>query len=85
MYYNYIISLADFFFRLSHEMVGPLTMHPATENNYGLDACSLLCLPVQPPVVIMATATGRIYHCIALETPEEDSELEPGSDDEVNC
>ncbi|KXJ05761.1 Nuclear pore complex protein Nup88 [Exaiptasia diaphana] len=67
---------------LSHEMVGPLTMHPATENNYGLDACSLLCLPVQPPVVVMATATGRIYHCIALETPGEDSDLEPGSDDE---
>jgi len=58
-------------------------MHPASDNNYGLDACSLLCLPVQPPVIVLATATGRIYHCIALETQGEDSESDQLSEDEV--
>ncbi|XP_031549792.1 nucleoporin 88-like [Actinia tenebrosa] len=53
------------------ESVGPLTMHPATDNNYGLDACSIICLQSQPPVVVMATANGRIYHCIVLESNDE--------------
>ena len=42
-------------------------MYPAADDNYGLDACSLLCLQCQPPVVVMATGSGKVYHCIALE------------------
>ena len=45
-------------------------MYPAADDNYGLDACSLLCLPSQPPVMAMATASGKIYHCIVLESEE---------------
>ena len=51
-------------------------MYPAADDNYGLDACSLLCLHSQPPIIVMATGSGKIYHCIVLETektydPEE--------------
>ncbi|XP_022785775.1 nuclear pore complex protein Nup88-like isoform X2 [Stylophora pistillata] len=53
-------------------VVGPLTMFPAADDNYGLDACSLLCLQCQPPVIAMATTSGKIYHCIALESEESD-------------
>jgi len=45
-------------------------MYPAADDNYGLDACSLLCLHSQPPVIAMATASGKIYHCIVLESEE---------------
>ena len=45
-------------------------MYPAADDNYGLDACSLLCLPSRPPVIAMATASGKIYHCITLESEE---------------
>ena len=51
-------------------------MYPAADDNYGLDACALLCLHSQPPIITMATGSGKIYHCIALESeksydPEE--------------
>ncbi|XP_068750380.1 nucleoporin 88-like [Montipora capricornis] len=58
------------------QLSGPLTMYPAADDNYGLDACSLLCLQCQPPVVVMATGSGKVYHCIALENekPYDDEE-----------
>ncbi|CAH3103872.1 unnamed protein product [Porites lobata] len=49
---------------------GPLSMYPAADDNYGLDACSLLCLHSQPPIVAMGTGSGKIYHCIVLESEE---------------
>lgn len=51
-------------------MNGPLSMYPAADDNYGLDACSLLCLHSQPPIVAMGTGSGKIYHCIVLESEE---------------
>lgn len=56
--------------RCQPQVIGPLTMYPAADDNYGLDACSLLCLHSQPPVIAMATASGKIYHCIVLESEE---------------
>ncbi|EDO39277.1 predicted protein, partial [Nematostella vectensis] len=55
------------------DMAGPLTMHPAAFDNYGLDACALVCLHSMPPVVAMATANGRVYNCIVLESNDDDS------------
>ena len=63
------------------QLTGPLTMHPAADDNYGQDACSLLCLHLQPPVIAMATSSGRIYHCIVLESGDLDS-YDP---DKVSC
>ena len=52
-------------------------MHPGAEDNYGLDACSITCLHSKPPVVVMATTSGQLYHCIVLESSDgEDSEEE---------
>ncbi|XP_062241935.1 nucleoporin 88 [Platichthys flesus] len=53
--------------------VGPLPMYPAAEDNYGYDACAILCLPCVPSILVIATETGTLYHCVVLE-PEEEEE-----------
>ncbi|KAM9732827.1 LOW QUALITY PROTEIN: nucleoporin 88 [Menidia menidia] len=57
---------------------GPLAMHPAAEDNYGYDACAILCLPCVPSILVIATETGTLYHCVVLESEEE----EDGEDDD---
>ncbi|XP_070826842.1 nucleoporin 88 [Chaetodon trifascialis] len=52
--------------------VGPLPMYPAAEDNYGYDACAILCLPCVPTVLVIATETGTLYHCVVLESEEEE-------------
>ncbi|KAK7087821.1 nucleoporin 88-like [Littorina saxatilis] len=51
---------------------GPLVMYPPAVDNYGVDACSVMCLETSPPVLIVATCDGRIHHCLIL--PASDSE-----------
>lgn len=53
----------------SEHVIGPLTMLPQAEDNYGADACSLLVLDSSPPMLAIATPTGTIYHCFAF--PDE--------------
>ncbi|XP_074641709.1 nucleoporin 88-like [Tubulanus polymorphus] len=50
--------------------VGPLAMLPPAEDNYGTDACSIMCLDTQPPILVIATCEGNLYHCIVL--PKDD-------------
>ncbi|XP_028275668.1 nucleoporin 88 [Parambassis ranga] len=52
--------------------VGPLPMYPAAEDNYGYDACAILCLPSVPSILVIATETGTLYHCVVLESEEEE-------------
>ncbi|KAM9811849.1 nucleoporin 88 isoform X1 [Syngnathus typhle] len=52
--------------------VGPLPMYPAAEDNYGYDACAILCLPCVPSILVIATETGKVYHCVVLESEDED-------------
>lgn len=52
--------------------VGPLPMHPAAEDNYGYDACAVLCLPCVPNILVIATESGTLYHCVVLEGEEEE-------------
>lgn len=52
--------------------VGPLPMYPAAEDNYGYDACAILCLPCEPSILIIATETGTLYHCVVLESEEDE-------------
>ncbi|XP_014780339.1 nucleoporin 88 isoform X1 [Octopus bimaculoides] len=47
-------------------LTGPLLVHPPAEDNYGTDACSILCLQTTPPVVVIATNEGKLHHCIVL-------------------
>ncbi|MEQ2270644.1 Nucleoporin 88 [Xenotaenia resolanae] len=51
---------------------GPLPMYPAAEDNYGYDACAILCLPCIPSILVIATETGTLYHCVVLESEEEE-------------
>ncbi|KAG7269790.1 hypothetical protein CRUP_033836 [Coryphaenoides rupestris] len=51
---------------------GPLPMYPAAEDNYGYDACAILCLPCVPNILVIATETGMLYHCVVLESEEEE-------------
>ena len=50
-------------------------MHPPAEDNYGNDACAILCLPTMPPVVVISTCDGRLYHCVLLPREFEDTML----------
>lgn len=54
-------------------------MYPPAEDNYGSESCSLLCLPSQPPVLILATSEGQLHHCLVVEEGEEGK----GSQDQV--
>lgn len=49
-------------------------MHPAAEDNYGYDACAVLCLPCVPNILVIATESGMLYHCVVLEGEEEDDQ-----------
>ncbi|KAM9318105.1 nucleoporin 88 [Pholidichthys leucotaenia] len=52
--------------------VGPLPMYPAAEDNYGYDACAILCLPCIPSILVIATETGTLYHCVVMDSEEEE-------------
>ncbi|XP_014296853.1 nuclear pore complex protein Nup88 [Microplitis demolitor] len=45
---------------------GSLSIYPASFDNYGVDSCSIVCLPTTPPLVAIATSTGLIHHAILL-------------------
>jgi len=55
-------------------LFGPLRMYPAAEDNYGTDACSILCLETRPPVLVIATCEGKLHHCLLLNQPVDDGE-----------
>ncbi|XP_074597435.1 nuclear pore complex protein Nup88 [Brevipalpus obovatus] len=60
----------------SRKILGPLTMRPPAEDNYGVDASSLICLETCPPLLVIATSSMMLYHCIALSTQSnQDSDL----------
>ncbi|XP_063313505.1 nuclear pore complex protein Nup88 [Pelobates fuscus] len=57
------------------KLLGPLPMHPAAEDNYGYDACAVLCLPCVPNILVIATESGLLYHCLVLEGEEDDDQM----------
>lgn len=50
----------------AENIIGPLTILPQAEDNYGSDACHLIVLDSSPPLLAIATPSGRIYHCFAF-------------------
>jgi len=52
-------------------MVGPLRMYPAAEDNYGMEACSILCLDTRPQILVVATCEGKLHHCVVLSQPPD--------------
>ncbi|XP_067864020.1 nucleoporin 88 [Heptranchias perlo] len=74
------------YFNLTHKstgligrLLGPLPMHPAAEDNYGYDACAIICLPCAPNILVIATQSGMLYHCVVLEGEEEEDQTASGS------
>ena len=50
-------------------MSGPIAMFPEAEDDYGTDSCSVVCLHpliASPPVLVIATNGGTLYHCVVL-------------------
>nr|XP_020666396.1 nuclear pore complex protein Nup88 [Pogona vitticeps] len=56
------------------KLLGPLPMYPAAEDNYGYDACAVLCLPCIPNILVIATESGMLYHCVVLEGEDDDDQ-----------
>ena len=54
--------------------IPPLPMYPIDKDNYSDTASGLLLILSCPPVVVMATTTGRLLHSIYMEPEESDNE-----------
>lgn len=50
----------------SYEISGPLSMFPPADDNYGVDASSILFLHSAVPLLVIATAYGIQYNCVLL-------------------
>lgn len=46
-------------------------MYPSADDNYGSEACSIMCFKTTPEVIAISTCTGTIYHCVVLEPDDE--------------
>jgi nuclear pore complex protein Nup88 len=60
-----------------HQVMGPLAMLPEADDNYGNDSCAILCLhPMisSPPILVIATSSGTLYHCIVLHKDDDDED-----------
>ncbi|KAK9508643.1 hypothetical protein O3M35_006155 [Rhynocoris fuscipes] len=55
---------------------GPLRMFPSSDDNYGSDASSILVTGSRPPLVVLATSIGTLYHCLLVSSEEADSRLD---------
>lgn len=57
-------------------VLGALTMYPPVADNYGLDSCSIMCIQTTPPVVVIATRTGKLYHALLMREPDGEGDDE---------
>lgn len=58
--------------RFRPQLQGPLSVYPATDDNYGLDSCSIVILPSLPPTIVLSESTGRIHHALLMDIEEEE-------------
>ena len=49
-------------------------MYPPADDNYGVDACSVLVLQSSPPLLVVGTSAGTLYHCLLLSPEDEGGE-----------
>ncbi|KAK6184474.1 hypothetical protein SNE40_006942 [Patella caerulea] len=52
---------------------GPLIMYPPADDNYGIDACDIMCLNSTPPVLVVVTCEGKLHHCLVLQADDNNS------------
>ncbi|KAL0867495.1 hypothetical protein ABMA27_008279 [Loxostege sticticalis] len=50
------------------KLTGPLSMYPPADDNYGTESCSIVALGGgdTPPLVVVATCSAALYHCLLL-------------------
>ncbi|KAJ6633185.1 Nuclear pore complex protein Nup88 [Pseudolycoriella hygida] len=53
------------------QLQGPLSVYPATDDNYGFDSCSIVVLPSLPATIILCESTGKIHHALLMDNEEE--------------
>ncbi|KAJ8711495.1 hypothetical protein PYW07_008737 [Mythimna separata] len=58
---------------LTPKLSGPLAMYPPADDNYGSESCSITALGGgdTPPLVVVATCSAALYHCLLLPNPSE--------------
>lgn len=49
-------------------------MYPPAADNYSADSCSIMCLQTVPPIVVIATCSGKIYHSVLLKEDFDDDD-----------
>ncbi|XP_064613240.1 nucleoporin 88-like [Liolophura sinensis] len=58
---------------------GPLRMFPPAEDNYGTDACSILSLNSDVPILVIATCSGTLHLCVLSPSKEDFDDLQSES------
>ncbi|XP_026740198.1 nuclear pore complex protein Nup88 [Trichoplusia ni] len=58
---------------LQPKLTGPLAMYPPADDNYGSESCSITALGGgdTPPLIVVATCSAALYHCLLLPNPTE--------------
>ncbi|XP_059053230.1 nucleoporin 88 [Achroia grisella] len=58
---------------LQTKLSGPLAMYPPADDNYGSESCSITALGGgdSPPLVVVATCSAALYHCLLLPNPSD--------------
>ncbi|XP_052751836.1 nucleoporin 88 [Galleria mellonella] len=58
---------------LQAKLSGPLAMYPPADDNYGSESCSITALGGgdSPPLVVVATCSAALYHCLLLPNPSD--------------
>ncbi|XP_055913972.1 nuclear pore complex protein Nup88 [Eupeodes corollae] len=51
---------------------GPITIRPQTNDNYGLDSCSILLIQSLPPTVVIAESTGKLHHALLMQADDQE-------------
>ncbi|CAH0714018.1 unnamed protein product, partial [Brenthis ino] len=61
---------------LQASLKGPLPMYPPADDNYGSESCSIIALGGidTPTLVVIASASAALYHCLLLPNATEKEE-----------
>ena len=62
------------------KLLGPLPMHLAAADNYGHNACGILCLPYVSNFFVIAAESGMLCCCVVLQREEDDQSSEKSWD-----
>ncbi|KPI95961.1 Nuclear pore complex protein Nup88 [Papilio xuthus] len=64
---------------LQPRLWGPLAIYPPADDNYGSESCSICVLGAGDTLlVVIATCSAALYHCLLLPAPSEDGDDRSG-------